>query len=532
MQLRPYQQEAIELLRQAYREGRRRVVFCGFCSFGKTILTTSLIESALAKGSRCLFLTNRISLVQQTVKVFEKNGLDVSIMWAGEPTRFVAYKKLQVACTETLRRRLQKEGFAESFGTFDFVFTDECHLVASVAYKQMFESLCHGKTALVGLTATPWMRGLKDVYVGGTVHSVTPQQLLEQGYVVPYRIVTGAVSPDLSKVTIDPKTGDYREGEAADAMMKDFLYADIIKTYKQFADGKRGIVFCAGQQHAMEMVRQFTEAGYPAALVIAQTPVHVRQRIFDDTRSGKNLIICSVDAVSEGLDVVEIEAVMLCKPTKSVLKYIQRAGRGVRLSPHTGKLFCWLIDFVGCWEEHGSPYDEREYYLPRGKKPTSKNDGEEEEELPKMWKCSECTGVNASTASVCHVCGAPKPKPPPKKMETLNVAMKEVSGKEWATTLTTEKKREIYGALLSYCQMQGWKEGRAYFMYKEFFGVGPSGKKIAGKLVPELHIILEHAEKKKRQFLAKQSYQRKKEQKSGFSSRTKTTDEHDMQGSI
>jgi len=95
MRLRDYQENGITLLRKSYskqkKEGveRNNSLLVVGTGGGKTLTTTALFKSAIDKGSRCLFLTNRISLVLQTIRVFMENDLDPSVCWAGNPNGFI-----------------------------------------------------------------------------------------------------------------------------------------------------------------------------------------------------------------------------------------------------------------------------------------------------------------------------------------------------------------------------------------------------------------------------------------------------------
>jgi superfamily II DNA or RNA helicase len=403
-------------------------------------------------------------------------------VWAGARKEFSATKQLQVICSETLKRRTDNEEFMEQLGKADIVYIDEAHLLRSKPFIDMIEQICHDKTAVIGMTATPWVTGLDKIF-SKTVHTVTPKELLEQGYLAPFRIVSGREKIDTDAIKIDPKTRDYRDSEAEKAVMKTAIYDDIITTYQRWCDGKRAIVFAASKKHADVLQTKFTLAGYTSAMVIAETPPPERETIFNACRAGKIQILVSVDALSEGLDVVEIEAVLLCKPTKSLAKYIQRVGRGARISPKTGKTFCWILDFVGCVHEHGTPYDDRDYYLPKEAHKASSSD-DEKEKIRKPWECSECGAINENQHMECHGCGALRPKPKKTNVITLKQEMVEYSGtriKDVLAALPIARKQSIYSALIKYYLDLGQRDVIAYWAWKGYFDKDPGPiKKVPG----------------------------------------------------
>lgn len=487
MKLRDYQQEGINLLRQSYSKQKKKeaernnsllVVGTGG---GKTLTTTALFKSAIDKGSRCLFLTNRISLVLQTIRVFMDNELDPSVCWAGNPSGFVPSRKLQVACTETLKRRVGKAGFMEEIGKFDFIVIDEVHITASDKIMDMVYSLCKPDTAVIGLTATPWTSSLgKHFSTKNLCCPIMPHELVERGFLVPARVASGSVPIDMEELEFDKKKGDYTDSSAEKAVRKVVLYDDIIKTYRMYADGKRAIVFAASKAHAFELQERFLREDISAAVVVAETPAEQRENTFNACRSGQIPILISVDALSEGLDVVEIEAVLLCRPTKALNKYIQRVGRGARPAP--GKNYFWVLDFVGCVHEHGMPFDEREYFVPKPKKKGEDEKSEREKFEPKKWTCAKCFEFNEGLHKQCAHCGQEKPRPLSLKAEqVLGEGMKEVTSKSNALQkLPKEKKQAIYSALIGHFERTGVNPNRAYYAYKAYFGIGPNGLRKEG----------------------------------------------------
>lgn len=488
MRLRDYQENGITLLRKSYskqkKEGveRNNSLLVVGTGGGKTLTTTALFKSAIDKGSRCLFLTNRISLVLQTIRVFMENDLDPSVCWAGNPNGFIPSRKLQVACTETLRRRVKKAEFLAEIGKFDFIVIDEVHITASDPIMAMAYSMSHQDTAIIGLTATPWTPSLaKHFSTKNLCCPIMPHELVERGFLVPARVASGAVPIDVEELEIDKKTGDYTDGSAERAVRKVVLYDDIIKTYRQYADGKRAIVFAASKAHAFELQERFLREDISAAVVVAETPAEQRENTFNACRAGSIPILISVDALSEGLDVVEIEAVLLCRPTKALNKYIQRVGRGAR--PAQGKNYFWVLDFVGCVHEHGMPFDEREYYIPKPKKKSQSEASEREKFEPKKWTCVTCFEFNEGEHKQCRHCGTEKPRPLSLKAEQiLHEGMKEVTSKVSSLQkLPKEKKQAIYSALIGHFTRLGVNPNRAYYAYKAYFGIGPNGlRKEAG----------------------------------------------------
>lgn len=129
---RDYQLDAIPMIRQAYKEGKRRVVFCAPTGAGKSVIAYMFAHLSLHKGSRAAFLTNRISLIRQTQRLFAKHGMTASVLWAGAKKEFSPSAQLQLVAVDTLRARAKVEGFMDSFPKVDVAFVDECFVAGTM----------------------------------------------------------------------------------------------------------------------------------------------------------------------------------------------------------------------------------------------------------------------------------------------------------------------------------------------------------------------------------------------------------------
>jgi len=107
-------------------------------------------------------------------------------------------------------------------------------------------------------------------------------------------------------------------------------------------------------------------------------------------------VVCNAQLWVAGVDVPNIECIILLRPTKSLTFYLQAIGRGLRLAP--GKTHCTVLDHAGCVFEHGPPQIAREWTLDAKKKRKKKED------VPAIKQCPMCFGVH-EPAPVCPMCG-------------------------------------------------------------------------------------------------------------------------------
>ena len=144
--LRPRQAQAIADIRQAIKDGHKRIILQAPCGFGKTLTAAWLIGGALSKGTRPLFTAPAISLIDQTVKAFEFEGIrDIGVM-QGQHERTDREAQVQIASVATLIKR--------ELPDVDFLMLDEIHR-SFRGLNEMLDGPWKDKIA-IGLTATPW----------------------------------------------------------------------------------------------------------------------------------------------------------------------------------------------------------------------------------------------------------------------------------------------------------------------------------------------------------------------------------------
>jgi hypothetical protein len=100
-------------------------------------------------------------------------------------------------------------------------------------------------------------------------------------------------------------------------------------------------------EHAHFMAERFCARGLRAEALDASTPADLRQAALRRLQSGELQILFAVDLFNEGLDIPAIDTVLLLRPTESAVVFLQQLGRGLRLSPDTGKSCLTVLDFIG-----------------------------------------------------------------------------------------------------------------------------------------------------------------------------------------
>ena len=322
--LHGYQHEAIKRLRQTLSDGTKRAILQLPTGAGKTVIASEIIRLGYDKGRRWIFTCPAIELIDQTVEKFRAHGIhDIGVIQADHPLTDPS-KQIQVASVQTLARR--------KIPAADGVIIDEAHRM----YRSVIDWMGDEKWAsvpFIGLTATPWATGMGRIWDRLIIGSTT-SEMIEQGYLSKFRVFAPS-HPDLDGVkTIG---GDFHEGQLAEAMQRGSLVADVVTTWIAKAERRPTLVFAVDRGHARALCDQFQSSGVKAGYVDGDTPKMEREQIRKNFERGEYDVVCNVGVLTTGVD-WDVRCIVLARPTKSEMLYVQMIGRGLRTAP--GKLDC------------------------------------------------------------------------------------------------------------------------------------------------------------------------------------------------
>ena len=455
--LRDYQCHAIDELRDAIRDNQKPVLSSPTGS-GKTRIASEIFAIARQKNKRVAFVVPFLSLISQTWKAFANAGIDEYDMGVIQADHILTNwsKPVQICSIDTLARR-------KKLPEVDIVIFDECHK-RSVVHKRWMEQ--SPETKFIGLSATPWAKGMGEIWDRMIIVS-TPRELIEKGYLSTFRFFAPA-SPDLSGVKI--RMGDYAEDQLSKAMNKTELVADIVTTWIKKGEGRPTFCFAVDCAHAMEIQRQFNNAGIPAGYIDAYTEVPNREAMIEQLRRGEIKVICNVGTMTTGVDAPFVSCIILARPTKSEMLYIQIIGRGLRLSE--GKKDCLILDHSDTGLRLGLP-DEIEYedFIDTPAEMARKEKKDKDEPLPK--KCPVCQFLKRPKERVCPACGFEPTRQ--SEVETVDGELVEFRKGRKPAKPTYDEKQIFWSGALFYARERGYRQGWAAHLYKTRFGVWPTG---------------------------------------------------------
>lgn len=469
--LRDYQEKMIQDTRHAIARGARAPLLVAPTGSGKTHVAAAMIRSALEKNRRVLFLAPRRELIYQTSERLDRSGIRYGVIMAGEPTSM--FSAVQVASIPTLESRaLQRKRMF--LPKAELVLVDEAHIGIGGAAQKIIEHYKTQSAVVVGLTATPARtdgRGLGAVY-DALVEGPSVAELTRQGHLVPARYFVGE-RPDLSGVKM--QAGDYHQGQLAERADKPKLVGDIVSNWQRLASDRQTFVFAVSVEHSMHLCEQFKAAGVVAEHLDAKTPLDERKRILARLRRGEIQVLCNCLVMTYGVDFPPVSCIVFASPTKSVVRYMQSIGRGLRTSP--GKADCFVLDHAGAVNDESLGFvdDARPWSLDDSEKIQERQ--AKEPKPPKDITCGAC-GATFRAQRICPQCGHQMGERYAKAIETAAAELVEVERKKAKKEASIEDKANFYAELKAYGKAKGFSEGWAAHAYKQKFNVWPNDARI------------------------------------------------------
>jgi DNA repair protein RadD len=450
--LRPHQVHLLAEIDQAIAAGDRHLVAQAATGFGKTIVGATIARRNSEQGRRTLFTVPALELINQTVEKFYAEGIrDIGVIQADHDLTNWS-RPVQIASVQTLMRRRQMP-------LADTVIIDEVHKKFDIYETWLSGAWSH--IPVVGLSATPWTKGLGKLF-GKLIIGATTQQLIDDKFLSPFRVFAPA-SPDLKGVRT--VAGDYHEGDLSEAMDKDALVADVVSTWQARAEGRPTLCFAVNRVHAKHLQQRFIDAGVNAGYIDCFTEKDERKEIARQFHTGEIKVVCNVGVLTTGID-WDVRCVILARPTKSEILFVQMIGRGLRTAD--GKADCLILDHSDNHVRLGFVTDITHEALDDGK-PRPKAERKAKEKLPKP--CPKCTFLKPPKTLACPACGfVPVPKC---DLVSQDGELIELDSRRAAKQSTQEERIIFYGELRNIADQRSYKTGWAAQQYKTKFGSFP-----------------------------------------------------------
>lgn len=349
------QERFIANLRKILERGEERALLISATGTGKTYASAFAMRELGFK--RVLFLVHRVTLAKQAKNSFEKvfdKKVTMGLVGAGS----YEYEKDYVFATvETLNRDTHL--FQYQPNDFDCIILDEAHHSSNNIYTKVIH---YFKPKLfLGMTATPDKRednqegkNIYEIFHYQIAHEIRLQQAMEDNLLCPFHYfgISEIISLDDKTLQAAKLTEEEFNQLTSDERVRHII--EQSEYYGYSGERVKGLIFCSRVKECEELSRKFNTRGYRTVALSGKDSEEKRQEAFerlamneaDATQEMQPLdYIFSRDILNEGVDIVEVNQVIMLRPTQSPIVFIQQLGRGLRKAP--GKEYVVILDFIG-----------------------------------------------------------------------------------------------------------------------------------------------------------------------------------------
>lgn len=334
----PHQEDALIALATTRERGYQKGLIVLATGMGKTYL--SAFDVLQLNVNRMLFVAHREEILLQAEATFQK------LMPAKRIGRYNGSKKetgtdLLFASIQTIGKERHLQQFP--FDYFDYIVVDEFHHASAGGYQRLLE---YFKPAfLLGLTATPDRSDNQDifalcdhnlVYRRDLYDGIEANQLCRFDY---YGIYDASVDYD----HIPWRNGKFDPNKLSNKLATQARAKHALKEWRNKGQ-QRTLAFCSSRTHADCMAKYFSDKGVSAQSVHTESEL-TRTQALERLGKGSIEVLFSVDLFNEGVDLPQIDTVLMLRPTESKILFLQQLGRGLRLADKKEKLV--VLDFVG-----------------------------------------------------------------------------------------------------------------------------------------------------------------------------------------
>jgi superfamily II DNA or RNA helicase/HKD family nuclease len=351
----PFQERILEALeRERSAHDRWRNLVIAATGTGKTVVAAFDFKRFYLqrqRQARLLFLAHRQEILQQAQATF-RNILHDQNFGELQVGPYEATRLEHLFCSVGMlsSRRLWEQ---VGSGFYDYIVVDEAHHGTASSYRPIFDYFA--PQILLGLTATPERMDGDNVaadFGNRFAAEIRLPEALEEKLLCPFHYF-GIADP----IAIN---GDqfWRNGKYDAAALENVYVLDqsrarqrveaiitALHRYEPDVTTLKGIGFCVTIRHAEYMAAQFNQGGIPSAPFVSGIDTEQSAELLGKLRNGELTFLFTVDKLSEGVDVPEINTVLFLRPTESLTVFLQQLGRGLRHAPEKDCLT--VLDFVG-----------------------------------------------------------------------------------------------------------------------------------------------------------------------------------------
>ncbi|MCO0861197.1 DEAD/DEAH box helicase [Staphylococcus pasteuri] len=333
------QKEALSCLDSHRKEGKDRSLIISATGTGKTILCA--LDVRAFNPEKFLFIVHNEGILNRAREEFQKVMPHIDDNEFGLLTgkhKNVNAKYL-FATIQTLSNNENFKAFSKEH--FDYIVFDEAHRSAASSYQRIFNYFT--PKFMLGMTATPERSddlNIYELFDYNVAFEIRLQEALESEILCPFHyfgVTDYSIGGEISEEVVDLKN------LTSDERLQNIL--DKTNYYGYSGEELKGLIFVSRRDEAYELAQKLTDHGIPSVGLTGKDKIELRSTTIERLKNGEISYIITVDLFNEGIDIPEVNQVVMLRPTESSIIFIQQLGRGLRKS--NNKEYVTVIDFIG-----------------------------------------------------------------------------------------------------------------------------------------------------------------------------------------
>lgn len=333
MPLRPYQLDSLRVSKERYDSGVQRQLIQLPTGTGKTAVFANL-KAHHKLQNKMLVLVHREELAEQAADKIRHWNPDFKVGIEMADRTCSANDDVVVGSVQTLGTETSKRLDKFNPRLYDAVVADEAHHAIAPTWKRIFDKLGlldggDHKGLLLGVTATPNRgdsQGLGQVF-DEIIYRMSILDAIKDGWLVDVRGFKITTDTDISGVSV--RAGDFSVGQLESAVNVDSRNHLIVQNWLSRGENRQTIAFCVDIAHAKRLADVFKLYGVAAEAVWGNDPD--RREKIKWHKAGGIQVLTNCGVLTEGYDDWRIGCIIMARPTKSQLLFVQMAGRGTRI---------------------------------------------------------------------------------------------------------------------------------------------------------------------------------------------------------
>lgn len=339
------QQEALTALEKLQQDNKQKALLISATGTGKTYLSAFAVKKA--KPKRLLFLAHREQILKQACKTFAKIIPDIQygILSANHKD---FHKPYLFATINMLSKEENLTQFAPTH--FDYIIIDETHRAGASSYLKILNYF--QPQFLLGMTATPERTDGFDIYQlfdHNIAYEIRLNQAMQENLLCPFHYF------GITDITVDDQ--EINDNSTFNDLTTDARVTHIINQSQYYGfsgERLRGLIFCSQIEEAQILSQKFNERGFNTIALSGkdsqETRTNAIHKLEQKERSTGLDYIFTVDIMNEGIDIPAINQIIMLRPTKSAIIFVQQLGRGLRKYPQ--KDYVVILDFIGNYQNN------------------------------------------------------------------------------------------------------------------------------------------------------------------------------------